>query len=87
MLFEEILILLGLGTSVFLIGIPFYKLVRAMIPERRDPVKEAKIRLEAAKADAEAAKLNKETEKVYEEIYHDVLEDDDETTNENRRRV
>lgn len=86
MLFEDILILLGLGTSVFLIGIPFYKLIRMALPEKRDPVKEARIRLETAKADAEAAKLNKETEKVYEEIYHDILEDD-ETTTEGRRRI
>jgi hypothetical protein len=85
MLFEDILLLLGLGASIFLIGIPFYKLVRAVIPERRDPVKEAKIRLETAKADAEAAKLNKEAEKVYEGLYNEALED--ETTTENRRRV
>ena len=45
------------------------------MPEKRDPVKEAKLRLEVARADAEAAKLNKETEKVYEEIYQDVLDE------------
>jgi len=86
MLFEDMLLLLGLGVSVFLIGIPFYKLVRTIIPEKRDPVKEAKIRLETARADAEAAKLNKEAEKVYEGLYNEALEDED-TTNENRRRL
>jgi len=82
---EGILSLLGLGIGVFFIGIPFYKLVRALVPERRDPVQEARQRLEAAKADAEAARLNKEVEKMYEEIYHDIL--DDETITENKRRV
>lgn len=86
MLFEDILLLLGLGTSIFFIGIPIFKFLRAITPEKRDPVKEAKIRLETAKADAEAARLNKETEKVYEEIYQDALGEDEETTN-NRRRV
>ena len=67
-----------------LLGIPFYKFIRAAIPQKRDPVKEAKERLEIAKADAEAARLNKEAEKVYEELYQDALEDD-ETTTKNRR--
>jgi hypothetical protein len=82
---EGILSLLGLGIGVFFIGIPLYKLVRALIPEKRDPVQEAKQRLEVAKADAEAARLNKEAEKVYEEIYQDVLNYD--STIENKRRV
>ena len=85
MLFEELLWLLALGSSVFFIGIPVWKLVRAVVPQKRDPVGEAKIRLEAAKADAEAAKLNKETEKVYEEIYGDVLEDEETNKNSGRR--
>jgi F0F1-type ATP synthase membrane subunit b/b' len=86
MLFEDLIMLLALFSGVFLIGIPVWKLVRAVVPEKRDPVAEARVRLEAAKADAEAAKLNKETEKVYEEIYGDVLEDE-ETNKSNGRRV
>jgi hypothetical protein len=88
MLFEDMLLLLTLVSSVFFIGIPVWKLIRAVVPKKRDPVAEAKVRLATAKADAEAARLNKETEKVYEEIYQDVLEDD-ETNNEetNRRRI
>lgn len=86
MLFEDILLLLGLGAGVFFIGIPLYKIVRIILPQKRDPVKEAKQRVEVARADAEAAKLNKEAEKIYEELYSDVL-DDNKTTNENRRKL
>lgn len=85
MLFEDIMLLLGLGVGTFFIGIPIYKLLRAVTPKKRNPVKEAQERLEATKADAEAARLNKEAEKVYEEIYQEALDDED-TTN-NRRRV
>jgi hypothetical protein len=87
MLFEDLIMLLALGSGVFLIGIPFYKLLRAVVPQKRDPVAEAKIRLEAAKADAEAAKLNKQTEKLYDDLYKDVIEDDEIKQPENRRRV
>jgi hypothetical protein len=86
MLFEDLVMLLALFSGVFLIGIPVWKFVRAIVPEKRNPVAEARVRLEVAKADAEAAKLNKETEKVYEEIYGDVL-GDDETGKNNGRRV
>ena len=86
MLFEDILMLIALSSGVFFIGIPIWKLIRTLVPQKRDPVAEAKQRLAVAKADAEAAKLNKETEKVYEELYHDVLQDD-ETNENNRRRI
>lgn len=85
MLFEDILMLIVLSSSIFFIGIPIWKLIRSFIPEKRDPVAEAKQRLAIAKADAEAAKLNKEAEKVYEELYQDVLQD--ETNENNRRRI
>jgi hypothetical protein len=86
MLFEDILMLIALGSSVFFIGIPIWKLIKTIVPQKRDPVAEAKQRLAVAKADAEAAKLNKEAEKVYEELYQDVLQDD-ETNENNRRRI
>ena len=86
MLFEDILFLLGLGTSIFFIGIPVYKFVKAVLPQKRNRVAEAKARLEAAKAEMEAAKLEKQADQIYEEIYQDALEDNDETNN-NRRRV
>lgn len=76
MAFELILIMTALGIGTFLIGIPSYKLIKSMIPQKRNPLAEAKIRLEQARLEAEAAKLNKETEKVYENLYKDVLEDD-----------
>lgn len=87
MLFEDILLLLGLGTSVFLIGIPFYKLVKLLVPKKRNRVAEAQERLAAAKAEAEAAQLEKQAEKIYEDLYQEALEDDDDETTNNRRRV
>jgi len=81
---EQILIVLLLLSSVFLIGIPFVKLVRTLVPSRRNPVRVAQERLEQARLEAEAARLNKETEKVYEDLYHDVLDD---TETENRRKL
>jgi len=86
MLFEDAMIFIGVGIIVFLIAIPMWKLFQLLNSKHRDPVKEAKIRLEVAKADAEAAKLNKEAEKVYDDIYHDIMIDE-ETTNNDRRRV
>lgn len=85
MLFEDLLWLAALASGVFFIGIPVYQFLRMSLPQRKNPVAEAKLRLAAAKAEAEAARLNKETEKLYEDIYHDLLEDDT-TNNENDRR-
>lgn len=84
LLFEELLILLAGGFSIFLIGIPGYKLFRSLIPPKRDPLKEAQERLKQARLDAEAAKLNKETQHLYDQMYHEVLEDEDSLTSENK---
>ena len=39
------------GGAVFLIGIPFYKLIRAIVPQKRNVLAEAKERLEQARPD------------------------------------
>jgi len=83
MLLEDIMILLLMGSGIFFIGIPFYKLVRKVVPEKRDPVKEARERLERARLELEAAKVNKEVEKVYDNLYSEVTEDE----TENRRKL
>ena len=83
MLLEDILLFLLIGSGVFLIGIPFFKLIRAVVPNKRNPVQEAKERLEQARLELEAAKVNKEVEKVYENLYSDVTEDE----TENRRKL
>lgn len=73
MLIEELL-LIGLGfIFVFLIGLPLYKIARLIYPVKKDPIKEAKIRFEVAEQEFEAAKLNKKTEKIYNDLYEDVL--------------
>ncbi len=75
--FEGLLILLLLITMVFMIGVPAWKMVRALFPQKTDSLEEAKVRLEVAKKEAQAARLNKETEKVYSEIYEDILEEEE----------
>lgn len=77
MLFESILIFLLLVVSFFLIGLPLIKLIKILIPPKRDPLQEAKVRLEVAQKEAAAARLNKEAEKVYSNLYAETLEEDD----------
>jgi hypothetical protein len=69
MLLEDLLLLVAGVGAVFLIGIPFYRLVKAVVPKKRDPLAEARERLEQARLEQEALKLNKETEKLYEHMY------------------
>lgn len=75
--FEGLLILLLFLTMVFMVGIPAWKMARTLFPKKTDSLEEAKIRLEVAKKEAQAARLNKETEKVYSEIYEDILEEEE----------
>lgn len=77
MLFEQ-LIILALAVAVFfMIVLPTYRFVRTyLIKPKRDPLKEARIRLDIAKEETEAAKLNKEAERLYDELYHETLEDE-----------
>jgi len=86
MLLEDILLLILAGSGVFFIGIPFYKLLRRIVPEKRNPVKEAQERLEQARLELEAARLNKEIEKTYETMYDESLNEND-TENSNRRKL
>lgn len=76
--FEGILILIMLASAIFFIGIPLAKLVKLMLPVKKDPIGDAKERLEVARAEAEAARLNKETEKVYSHLYEEALQEDEE---------
>jgi len=86
MLIEEILLLIIGGGAVFFLGIPAYKIVKALLPSKTNALADAKERLEKARLDAEAARLDKETNKIYNDLYQDVLdEDEDETTHEHRR--
>jgi len=75
--FEGLLILILLLTTIFAVGAPAWKMARALFPKKTDSLEEAKVRLEVAKKEAQAARLNKETEKVYSEIYEDILEEEE----------
>lgn len=83
MLFEDLILLLLIGSSVFFIGIPLVKFINQLIPKKRNPLLEAKQRVEQAHLELEAARLNveaektsKEAEKIYEHLYDETLEDD-----------
>jgi hypothetical protein len=85
MAFEVLLTAIALGIGIFFIGIPSYKLFRTLNPPKKNPLDEAKERLEQAKLEAEAARLNKQAEQVYQDLYHETLEDSDE--NQKNRRL
>lgn len=88
MLFEDIILLLMSGAAVFFIGIPIYRFIKVVAPPKRNPLEEAKERLERARLEAEAAKLNKETEKLYNNMYDETLQgEDNETEQQNRRNL
>lgn len=86
-MFEDILTwLLISGAVLFLIIIPIFKFIKAVLPPRkRNPLNEAKERLDQARLEVEAAKLNKQIEKMYEEMYQDTLEDEDKIKQENHK--
>ena len=86
MLFEDLLFLIAIGATIFLIGIPLFKLVKTMIPNRRDPVVEARKRLEIAQKETEAARLNKEAEQLYQKMYQEALEDSSAIEDEELRK-
>jgi hypothetical protein len=87
MLFESVLLFIAVGIAVFFIGIPLIRLVKALIPPKRDPLQEAQLRLEVAKKEAEAARLNKEAEKLYQRMYQEVLEDEASQEEKEKSRI
>jgi hypothetical protein len=84
--FVDILLLLLGGGGIFFIGIPLYKLMVKLIPSKRNALAEAKERLEQACLDAEAARLNKEAEQIYDHLYEDTLQQDEEVDKENETK-
>jgi hypothetical protein len=78
MWFEDILLLALLGSGVFLIGIPLYKLAQFLRPpKKRNPLHEAQERFEQAKLDVQAARLDKERQKLYNQMYIEALQDEE----------
>lgn len=77
MWFEDLLLLALLASGVFLIGIPLFKLVRTLIPKKRNPLAEARERLEQTRLEVEAARLEKEREKLYSKMYEEALQEDE----------
>lgn len=77
LVFEELLILLASGISVFFIGIPSYKLYRTFFPPKRDSLKEAQERFKQAQLDMKTAKLNEEAQHLYDQMYSETLESEE----------
>lgn len=84
MFLQDMLIVLALSLGFFFVGIPLYKIVKNILPKKRDPLKEARERLEIAHKEAEAAKLNKEAEKLYDQMYSETLDDQESTNSINK---
>jgi hypothetical protein len=78
MFLEDMLWLAILASGVLLIGIPTFKFLKAITPKKKKSnLVEAKERLEQARLDAEAAKLNKETDRLYDQMYQEALQEDE----------
>lgn len=86
MWFEQLLLLLLLASSVFLIGIPLFKIAARLIPKKRNPLVEARVRLEQAHLEVEAARLDKERDKLYNKMYAETLQDEDEIQQQEKRK-
>lgn len=87
MWFEDLLLLALLGSGVFLIGIPLYKLTKVLHPtKKRNPLHEAQDRYEQAKLEVQAARLDKEREKLYNQMYNEALEDEEQQNQQQEKK-
>jgi len=86
MWFEQLLLLALIASSVFLIGIPLYKIARTLVPKKRNPLAEAKDRLEQTRLEVEAARLEKEREKLYNKMYEEALQEDEIEIQQEKRK-
>jgi hypothetical protein len=89
---QDLLLLALLASGIFLIGIPLFKLVKLLLPQKqKNPLAEAKVRLEQARLEVEAARLEKERSKLYNTMIEETLQDDEEDEKFqqqiNRRRI
>lgn len=88
MLFEVILMWIAIFSATFLIGIPLFQLIRAVLPKReKNPLVEAKARLNRAILEAEAAKINKQTDELYDGLYKETLAENEATDETTHRRI
>jgi hypothetical protein len=75
MLLEDLLLAAAVGVVLLVAGVPIVRLAKLAPWRRKDPLAEAEERLRIAKLEAEIAKVNRETERIYEGLYGDVLDD------------
>jgi hypothetical protein len=83
---EDLMILLLIASGVFFVGVPVVKFIKQITPHKRNPLAEAKERLELARLEAEAARVNKEAEKLYGEMYQEALEDEEQVQQQEKSK-
>jgi hypothetical protein len=76
MLPEDILLVVAIGMVLGVVGWPIYRLASGGRWRRKDPLAEAQERLRLAKLEEEVARVNRETERIYEKMYGDVLDEE-----------
>jgi hypothetical protein len=76
MLLEDALVVVAIAIVLGVVGWPVYRFA-SQPPWRRkkDPLAEANERLRLAKLEAEAARVNRETERIYDAMYEEALDD------------
>ncbi len=73
---EDLLLVVAVGVVLGVVGWPVYLLAHRWTSRTRDPLAEAQERLRIAKREAEVARVNRETERIYDEMYEEALEDE-----------
>jgi predicted PurR-regulated permease PerM len=84
MLFEKILLFVVVIVALYFLITPTIQLFKMLftyleqtVPNKPDPVKEAKKRLRVVEAEVEAAKINKKADQLVDELYSEVLKEDE----------
>ena len=77
---EDLLLVVAVGVVLGAIGWPLYLLAHRWTRRNRDPLADAQERLRIARLEAETARVNRETERIYDDLYKEALEDEPDPT-------
>jgi hypothetical protein len=75
MLSDDVLLVLAIGLALGVVGWPVYVLFVRAPWQKKDPLAEAQERLKQAQRDAEVARLNRETERIYDAMVDEAVQD------------
>ncbi|MGH7439043.1 MAG: hypothetical protein ACRENE_25420 [Polyangiaceae bacterium] len=73
---EDLWLVVAVGIVLGVAGWPVYLLAHRWTRRNRDPLAEAHERLRAAQREAETARVNRETERIYDDLYKEAIEDE-----------